>query len=99
MKKPKVKQIKEELKHIDARLKRAKEYVAQNMNVEGTTFLHFDDWNGASGHPAWMNNHMIPTMLKHRTRKEKAIERIIKKVRDKRISARKHQGGANEEFC
>ena len=37
-------------------LENAKKYIEKGINVEGTGFLHLDDWNGNSGHPKWVKN-------------------------------------------
>ena len=52
MKKKNRKRIEEQLAEMETRLANAEEYVAKNVNVEGKSFLHFDDWKGKSGHPA-----------------------------------------------
>src|SRR5262249_17467347 len=88
-------QIQEQLQNIEERLRNAEDYVAQNVNVEGSSWLHFDDWRGKSGHPSWMRNFMIPTMMKHRARKEKALENIDKKAKDTEL-ARRRRGGLRE---
>jgi hypothetical protein len=84
--------IEEQLEMIEKRLANAEEYVARNVNVEGTSWLHFDDWQGKSGHLSWMRNWMIPTMMKHRARKEEALKNIDNKAKDKRITRRKRHG-------
>ncbi len=81
-----MRQIEALLEIIDKRLVNAEEYLAQNVNVEGTSFLHFKDWEGKSGHPLWMRNHMIPTTARHRSKKEKALRKIADKVKDKDVS-------------
>src|ERR1700733_9232587 len=87
--------IEEQLKVIERRLANAEEYVAQNVNVEGTSWLHFGDWQGKSGHPSWMRTFMIPATKKHRARKEKALEGIDKKAKDISLSMRKRRVNAN----
>jgi hypothetical protein len=79
----KIRKIEDQLARIEQRLANAEEYVARNVNVESTSFLHFIDWQGKSGHPSWMRNHMIPTMKKVRASKEKAQERIAQKAKEK----------------
>jgi hypothetical protein len=81
--------IEKQLEMIEKRLTNAEEYVARNVNVEGVSWLHFGDWQGKSGHPSWMKNWMIPTMMKHRTRKEKALKNIDIKAKDKALTRRK----------
>ena len=87
----KIKQIESQLEKLDERLANAEEYVARGINIEGDSWLHFGDWSGKSGHPLWMRNVMIPRTLKHRTRKERAIEKIGSKEKDKRVSNRKRR--------
>jgi len=77
------KSIKEQLEMIEKHLAKAEEYVALGVNVEGTPFLHLDDWRGQSGHPSWMRNVMIPATIKRREKKEKALERIEDKSKAK----------------
>ena len=84
--------IEEQLEMIEMRLANAREYVARNVNVEGTSFLHFGDWQGKSGHPLWMRNWMIPTLMKNRARKEKVLKNIGNKAKDKNLTMRKRQG-------
>jgi hypothetical protein len=87
----KKRKIKEQLASIEKRLANAEEYVAQNVNVEGSSWLHFGDWSGKSGHPSWMKNHMIPTLKKVRARKEKALECIDTKAKERSLSMRRRQ--------
>jgi hypothetical protein len=87
----KMQQIEEQLERIDERLENAREYVANNVNVRGTSRLHFGDWKGKSGHPLWMKNVMIPRTLKGRGRKEIALRTIETKVKDKHVSLRKRR--------
>ena len=84
--------LQERLRIIDERLLRAEEYVAKNVNVEGLSWLHLDDWRGKSGHPAWMNNHAIPAMKWRRARIERALETIDKKAREKALNGRNRRG-------
>lgn len=78
--------IQEQLADMEQSLRNAQEYVARNVNVVGHCFLHLDDWNGKSGHPLWMKNYMIPQTERAQTHKEKALERIAARERE-----RKHQ--------
>jgi hypothetical protein len=84
--------IKRQLENIDERLRNAEEYVARNVNVEGKSFLHFEDWQGKSGHPLWMKNHMIPVTLRGRAKKERALRNLVSKAKDKRTSRRNRHG-------
>src|SRR5262245_3609754 len=84
--------IEEQLEEIEKRLANAEEYVARNVNVEGLSWLHFGDWWGKSGHPSWMRNFMIPTMMKHRARKEKALKNLDTKAKDKNLTRRTRHG-------
>jgi hypothetical protein len=86
--------IEEQLAMIEARLANAHEYVARNVNVEGSAWLHLDDWRGKSGHPLWMRNYMIPTLMRNRTKAEKILRDIDNKTKDKRLTRRKQQGTA-----
>jgi hypothetical protein len=74
---------------IEDRLDRAREYVARNVNVEGKKFLHIDDWQGRSGHPKWMKNFMIPTMMKRLTTKRRILKQYDNRTKDKKITLRK----------
>jgi len=62
------------------------------VNIEGSSFLHFDDWRGRSGHPSWVRNFMIPATIRGRARKEKALKSIENKAEDKRLTKRKRHG-------
>ena len=75
--------IKEQLETTEKCVANADEYVAQNVNVEGSAWLHTDDWKGKSGHPLWMKNYMMPAIKKSLIRKEKALEKIKNKSREK----------------
>jgi hypothetical protein len=85
----KKRKIKEQLGMIETCLANAEEYLARGLNVESSGWLHLDDWNGKSGHPLWMKNFMIPVTEKARDEKEKALEKINRKERDKRLKRRK----------
>jgi hypothetical protein len=87
----KKRRIEEQLTRIEQRLANAEEYVAQNVNVEGSSWLHLDDWQGKSGHPSWMRNYMIPSMNKLLARKEKALDRITSKAKEKNFALRRCQ--------
>ncbi len=87
----KTRRIKDQIALLEQRLANAAEYLVQGVNVEGTYFLHFDDWNGKSGHPLWMKNVMMPATQRHRARKEKALLRISRENKNKRIKQRKRQ--------
>jgi hypothetical protein len=89
----KKRRIEKQLEMIEKRLADAEEYLAQNVNVEGSSWLHFDDWKGKSGHPLWMKNFMIPATKKARVKKEKALERISRKHRDKCLKQRRRTDG------
>jgi len=91
MNEKKKQKIQERLEMIEKRLSNAEEYVAQNVNVEGSSFLHLDDWQGKSGHPSWMKNFMIPATMKGRARNEKALKTIDNKAKDKKITRRGRQ--------
>jgi hypothetical protein len=84
--------IEEQLERIQARLANADQYLARNVNIEGKSWLHFADWEGKSGHPMWMRNFMIPVTLIHRAKKERALEIIAKRNKDKNISTLKRRG-------
>jgi hypothetical protein len=81
--------IEEQLEMIERHLANAAEYIARNINVEGSPRLHLDDWRGKSGHPLWMRNVMIPATLKRRAQKEKTLENLDSKARDKALTRRK----------
>jgi hypothetical protein len=83
--------IEEKLAAIESRLENAAVYIEAGVNVEGTSFLHFDDWQGKSGHPSWMKNFMVPTMRKHRARMEKSVETISAREHDKELTRRKRK--------
>jgi len=85
----KVRGIEERLESVEQRLANAKEYLARNINVEGSGWLHFDDWRGKSGHPSWMKNHMIPVTMKYRAKKERALRSIASKAKDKYVTRRR----------
>ena len=80
-----------QLEMIEKNLTDAEEYVAKGVNVEGSSWLHFEDWRGKSGHPLWMKNFMIPSTIKQRARKEKALERIENKAKDKNLGKLKRR--------
>jgi hypothetical protein len=89
MNRKKKQKIEEALENIEERLANAREYIARNVNVVGVSWLHFDDWWGKSGHPSWMRNYMIPSMMKLRAKKEKALRNIDSKAKDKNLTMRK----------
>ena len=83
--------IEGQLEKIEQWLANAEEYVARNVNVEGSSWLHFDDWQGKSGHPSWMKNWMIPSLMRSRTRKERVLENFDNKAKDKNLTRRKRR--------
>jgi hypothetical protein len=91
MAKKKSQEIEEQLQLIEQLISNAEDYVARNVNVEGSTWLHLGDWRGKSGHPLWMKNHMIPTLMKRRAKAEKALEAIDDKTKDKELMRRRRR--------
>ena len=81
--------IKKQVEKLDQHLLAAGQYVARNVNVRGFSWLHLSDWKGKSGHPLWMKNHMIPSTKKARAERERALEKIVTKAKEKRIKKRK----------
>ena len=75
--------IKEWIETIEKTLGNAEAYLERNVNVEGMSWLHTDDWNGKSGHPLWMQNHMIPALTRSRVKKEKALQTLNNKKRER----------------
>jgi hypothetical protein len=90
--------IEEQLEIIEERLANAEKHVARNVNVEGSSGPHFGDWQGKSGHPSWMRNHMIPTTMKVRARKERALDNKENKAKDKGLTRRKRPGKRNSSI-
>lgn len=64
-------------------LENAKKYLEKGINIEGTGFVHLDDWNGNSGHPKWVKNKLIPSLEKaiNLGEKRKAKRKDIEKDR------------------
>jgi hypothetical protein len=81
--------IEERLEQFDERLAAAEEYLARGVNVESSSWLHMDDWKGRSGHPLWVKNYMIPATKRARARKERALEAIGRKSKDKGLKQRR----------
>ncbi|MBO0698811.1 MAG: hypothetical protein J2P46_10485 [Zavarzinella sp.] len=81
--------IQEQLRSIEQRLQNAEEYAAENVNVEGSSWLHMDDWRGKSGHPSWIKNQMIPAVKRVRAKKEKALETIDDRAKGKKLAKRR----------
>jgi len=77
--------IKEQIEMLDQHLAAAGDYVARTVNVRGSSWLHLSDWEGKSGHPLWMKNHMIPSTKRARAEKERALERINTKSKEERL--------------
>lgn len=63
--------------------------VSRNVNVRSSSWFHFSDWNGNSGHPLWMSNVMMPRLLKVSDQKEKNLRRIEIKAKEKSLTERK----------
>lgn len=85
------KQIKKRIEKIDERLANAEQYLARNVNVESSSFCHFSDWEGKSGHPLWMRNFMIPATMKARGKNAKALTTIAQRAKDKRVTERRRR--------
>jgi hypothetical protein len=94
----KTQKIQQRLKKIEEHLRSAEEYIARNVNVRSRSFLHSKDWEGKSGHPLWMRNFMIPTVKKALARKEKALERVIAKEKQKNIHQRRRNDRVNQQL-
>ncbi len=86
-----VQQIIEEQEHLRKRLKNARTYLEKGEHVEGSAWLHMDDWRGRSGHPKWIANWMILNIKKVIADKEKGLERIATRTNKKKLAARRHQ--------
>lgn len=87
----KKRRIEQQLVRIEQQLANAAAYVARGVNVEGSAFLHLDDWKGHSGHPLWTKNFMIPRVKRGRARKEMALGRITNDEREKRLQERRRR--------
>jgi hypothetical protein len=85
----KKRRIEEQLAMIEKRLADAEGYVAQGVNVEGSSWPHYGDWNGKSGHPLWMKNFMIPATKRARAKKVMALDRIRRNDKAKRLKQRR----------
>lgn len=70
-------------------LENAKKYIEKGVNVEGTGFLHLDDWNGNSGHPKWVQNKLIPTLEKALAEGEKRQSKRKDRKKDRQITERR----------
>ena len=84
----KKRKIKEQMEKLDRDLAAAKDYVAKDVNVRSLSWLHLSDWKGKSGHPLWMKRHMIPSTEKFRARRERTLERIDIKSKEKQLKER-----------
>jgi hypothetical protein len=84
--------IQEKIAGIEKTLVNALAYLQRGVNVESSSFLHFRDWKGHSGHPLWVQNHMIPVLLRSRTRQEEKMRTLEDRAKDKRLSLRKQRG-------
>ena len=86
----KKRKIKQQIEMLDQNLAAADEYVARNVNVRGfPSWLKLSDWKGKTGLPLWMKNHMIPTTQRSRAGKERALEEIATKTKDRQIKERR----------
>ena len=84
----KTRAIEAQLEILEKHLACAEEYIAQDINIERSSWFHSDDFKGKSGHPLWMKNFMVPTTKKFMARKEKALERIERQIKDKSLEHR-----------
>jgi hypothetical protein len=75
--------IREQLDYVERDLANAEAYVERNVNVDSVAWLHLGDWRGNSGHPLWMKNHMIPSLKRWKVKKEKALQTLNKKRRER----------------
>ena len=81
--------IEEVLESMDRKLANAEAYIEKGVNVRSSTWLHSEDWNGRSGHPLWMKNHMVPSTKKAQARLEGKLERIAAREQDRRLRGRR----------
>jgi hypothetical protein len=87
----KMEAVQKRLEMIETRLSNAEHYLALQVNIEGSAFLHLDDWRGKSGHPLWVRNFMIPTTQKYRARTEIILDEIDKKAKQKALALRRRR--------
>ena len=79
----KQKAIEYRIKCCQKAIDNAEKYLAKGENIEGSGFLHLDDWVGHSGHPKWVKNVLIPRLKKRIAAAEKTIEKISQKEKEK----------------
>jgi hypothetical protein len=89
----KQRKIKEQIEKLGQRLVAAGHYIERNVNIRGSDWLHLANWNGKSGHPLWMRNRMIPSTQRTITEKERALQKIGTKAKEKGLKERKRQPG------
>lgn len=75
--------IKDRLNSLERDLANAKAYLERGVNVEGFAWLHTDDWQGKSGHPLWIENHMIRALKRRRVKEENALQTLNNKRRER----------------
>jgi hypothetical protein len=85
----KKRKIKEKIEKLEERLENAEAYLTRGVNVEGRAYLHMDDYRGKSGHPSWILSQMVPRVARRLARKQRALETIESKEREKKFTQRK----------
>jgi len=85
----KKRKIEEQLDEVEKCLANAEEYVSRDVNVESSSQFHMADWRGKSGHPLWMKNFAIPTMKRFRAKKERVLDTIHRRSKDRKLTNRK----------
>jgi hypothetical protein len=79
----KERKVREQLEYVERDLANAEAYLEQNVNVDSGSWLHLSDWRGQSGHPLWMKNHMIPSSKRWIVKKERALQTLNNKRRER----------------
>lgn len=75
--------IKKQIEYVETDLANAEAYVERNVNVDSLAWLHLGDWKGKSGHPLWMKNFMIPTLKRWKAKKERTLQTLDNKRRER----------------
>jgi len=85
------KSIENRIKRIERTIGRAQAYLERGENIEGSAWLHFDDWKGNSGHPDWVEHKLIPSLYKMRAEAERNLRDWGRKQKDKMITRRRNE--------
>jgi hypothetical protein len=88
-----VRDIEESLEWIEARIEKARAYIAKGVNVDNSGCC---SRNPEAGHPDWVESRILRPLERRRSRIRKRIEEAAAKEKDRRITERRKKQISDE---